>query len=119
MNMLGKYESVLILKTKTKIEELEWLVNNIKEIAKIGNIKSIDFIGKRPLAYSIQRQTEGVYLVIDLQAERETIAEIERFYRLNENILKFIDIKILDWSDIDRYNFEKNVNVFNYYNNKI
>ena len=92
---MNKYESVCILTSKLTNEEVA------NEIAKIQTtIKefsdlpiSIENIGKKKLAYEIKKNTEGIYLVIHFQAESECIYELERFYRINDNVIKFMVIR--------------------------
>ena len=44
--------------------------------------------GRRRLAYEINKKTEGIYAVIDLQATPEAVAELDRQLRLNESVLR-------------------------------
>jgi small subunit ribosomal protein S6 len=53
-----------------------------------GNVDKIDVWGRRRLAYEIQKKSEGIYTVIDLTAEPDTVKELDRQLNLNEAILR-------------------------------
>ena len=53
-----------------------------------GSVDSVDVWGRRRLAYEIQKNTEGVYAVVKLQAEPATVKEFDRQLGLNESILR-------------------------------
>jgi small subunit ribosomal protein S6 len=51
-------------------------------------VEKLDVWGRRRLAYEINKKTEGIYAVIDLQAEPAAVAELDRQLRLNESVLR-------------------------------
>ena len=53
-----------------------------------GTVDAVDVWGRRRLAYEIQKNAEGVYAVIKLQAEPATVKEFDRQLGLNESILR-------------------------------
>lgn len=53
-----------------------------------GSVDKVDVWGRRRLAYEIQKNAEGIYAVIDLQAEPATVKELDRQLGLNESILR-------------------------------
>lgn len=58
-----------------------------------GEIVSVDDMGTRQLAYEIEKHKRGHYYVIYYKAPSTSVAELERNYRINENIIRFIFIK--------------------------
>ena len=50
-------------------------------------------MGRRKLAYDIGKNTEGYYVVFTFEAKPELIAELERNYRITDEIIKFITIR--------------------------
>ena len=50
-------------------------------------------MGKRKLAYEIKKQKEGFYIVFKFEAKPELISELERNYRITDEVMKFIVIK--------------------------
>jgi small subunit ribosomal protein S6 len=89
------YESVFVVKATLTEEEAAKEINNIKSIlenngAKIASTKEI---GIRELAYEVDKQKRGNYTICYFTAPTSAIAELERNYRINENVIKFITIK--------------------------
>ena len=54
---------------------------------------SVEEMGKRKLAYEIKKQKEGFYIVFKFEAKPELISELERNYRITDEVMKFIVIK--------------------------
>ena len=53
-----------------------------------GTIGKVDIWGRRRLAYEINKQIEGIYAIIDIQAEPAAVAELDRQLNLNESVLR-------------------------------
>jgi small subunit ribosomal protein S6 len=53
-----------------------------------GAVEKVDVWGRRRLAYEINKRVEGIYAVIDLQAEPATVQELDRQLNLNESVLR-------------------------------
>ena len=53
-----------------------------------GNVAKVDIWGRRRLAYEINKQVEGIYAVIDIDAEPAAVAELDRQLNLNESVLR-------------------------------
>ena len=88
--VLRHYEIMVILdpdlEERTVAPSLETYLNVIRNSG--GSVEKLDVWGRRRLAYEIQKKSEGIYAVIDLQAEPAAVAELERQMRLNESILR-------------------------------
>ncbi|HEX6075377.1 MAG TPA: 30S ribosomal protein S6 [Micromonosporaceae bacterium] len=84
------YEVMVILdpdlEERTVAPSLETYLNVIRNSG--GSVEKLDVWGRRRLAYEIQKKSEGIYAVIDLQAEPAAVAELDRQLRLNESILR-------------------------------
>ena len=93
-----KYQAVIICKPNkflTDTENGEKLKNELQKIIKkYGNIENLENMGVKNLAYTLQTHTKGHYFTIDFLTESQNITEIERYFRINDNILKFIIIKV-------------------------
>ena len=70
-------------------EQIDIVKSNIEKNG--GTIASTDDMGSRELAYEIQKNKRGYYFVIYFKAPSTSLIELERTYRINENILRFID----------------------------
>jgi small subunit ribosomal protein S6 len=53
-----------------------------------GGTVQTEIWGRRRLAYEIKKQIEGIYAVIDIQAEPDAVAELDRQLNLNESVLR-------------------------------
>jgi small subunit ribosomal protein S6 len=53
-----------------------------------GTVDKVDVWGRRRLAYEIDKKSEGIYTVIELQAEPDTVKELDRQLNLNEAVLR-------------------------------
>ncbi len=95
MSKLKHYETMFILKPTLTEEETAAQIEKVKaDIAKNGGeIVACDDMGTRPLAYEIEKNKRGYYFVAYFKGEPTGILEIERQYRINENIMRFIFIK--------------------------
>ncbi len=95
MSKLKHYETMFILKPTLTEEETAAQIEKVKaDIAKNGGeIVACDDMGTRPLAYEIEKNKRGYYFVAYFKGEPSGILEVERQYRINENIMRFIFIK--------------------------
>jgi len=95
MARIRHYETMFIVKPTLTEEETQAEIANVKSnIEKNGGeIVSYDDMGTRQLAYEIQKQKRGYYYVVYYKAPSESVKELERLYRVNENIIRFIFIK--------------------------
>jgi small subunit ribosomal protein S6 len=86
---------MFIVKATLTDEETQAQIATVKaNIEKNGGtIVSCDEMGSRNLAYEIDKQKRGYYYVIYFTAPSEAINELERNYRVNESIIRFIFIK--------------------------
>ena len=91
---MNKYESVIIINPSVDEEAMKALVTKYTDIINNeGKVESIDEIGKKRLAYEIMKNKEGYYTVFNFEAKPELIAELERNYRIDDSVMKFITIK--------------------------
>ena len=91
---MNKYETIFIINAaneETKIKELIEKFSSI--INSNGKVESVDEWGKKRLAYPIAKQSEGYYVLINFDAKPELIAELERVYKITDEILKFITVR--------------------------
>ena len=84
------YEIMVILdgslEERTVAPSLDQYLNVIRTSG--GSVEKLDVWGRRRLAYEINKKTEGIYAVVDLQAEPAAVAELDRQLRLNELVLR-------------------------------
>ena len=92
--MLRKYETIFIVKPTLGEDSIKEVVDKFKNfIETSATIDSFDEWGKRKLAYTIKDNTEGYYVLVNFESEPTFPQELERLYKISEDILKFIVIK--------------------------
>lgn len=84
------YEVMVILDPeldeRTIAPSLDTFLNVIKNDG--GSVEKVDVWGRRRLAYEINKKAEGIYAVIDLNAEPASVIELDRQLNLNESVLR-------------------------------
>ena len=87
---MRKYEVVVIVDPDVDDRQVNGLLE--KPLAGLtkagGTVDSIDVWGRRRLAYDINKKSEGIYAVIDLNATPDTVNELDRQLKLNESVLR-------------------------------
>ncbi|MBA3420023.1 MAG: 30S ribosomal protein S6 [Geodermatophilaceae bacterium] len=53
-----------------------------------GSVEKVDIWGRRRLSFEIDKRVEGIYAVVDLQAQPATVSELDRQLNLNESVLR-------------------------------
>ena len=91
---MNKYESVIIINPSVDDEGIKALIKKFTDIINNeGKVESAEELGKRRLAYEIMKNKEGFYVVFNFEAKPELIAELERNYRIDDSVMKFITVK--------------------------
>ena len=91
---MNKYESVIIINPNVEETALKELIERFQNLINTdGKVEKVNELGKKKLAYEIKKNKEGYYVVYDFEAKPSLIAELERNYRITDEILKFIVIK--------------------------
>ena len=91
---MNKYESVIIINPSVDEEGIKALIAKYRDIINNeGKVESVNEIGKKRLAYEIMKNREGYYTVFNFEAKPELIAELERNYRIDDSVMKFITVR--------------------------
>ena len=87
---LRAYEVMVILdpdlEERTVAPSLDTYLNVVRTDG--GTVENVDIWGRRRLAYEINKNAEGIYAVVTLQAEPATVKELDRQLSLNESVLR-------------------------------
>lgn len=91
---MRKYEVMYIIRTdieqeaiQAAIEKYQGIINNGGEIAKH------EVMGKRRLAYEINKFRDGVYVLVQFNATAEVVAELDRVMRISDEIVRYLIVK--------------------------
>ncbi len=91
---MNKYETIFLIKDDITEEQRNAVVSEIRKyLVKNGKVSEEENLGKKKLAYEVKKYEYAYYYVINFTGKASIIPELERKYRINENILKFITIK--------------------------
>ena len=91
---MNKYESVVIINSNLEADALKALINKFSDLINTdGKVTSVEELGNKKLAYEIKKQKEGYYVVYKFEANPQLISELERNYRITDDVIKFIVIK--------------------------
>jgi small subunit ribosomal protein S6 len=74
------------LEERTVAPSLDTYLNVVRQDG--GSVDNVDVWGKRRLAYEINKKNEGIYAVVQLQAEPATVKELDRQLTLNESVVR-------------------------------
>ncbi len=90
------YETVVILSPVLTDDQVKKTVEGyIKRIKKDGGkVVHRPSPEQRTLAYPIAKHTRGIYQIIQFTAKSEVIAPLEQTYKIDENIIRFLTIKL-------------------------
>ncbi len=89
---MREYECVYIANPELTDSQLTELNDRTKTIVEKndGHFFYARSMGKRRLAYTIAKKNKGIYYCVDFAAGGKTVAELERMYRMNENVMRFL-----------------------------
>jgi len=99
------YEVMYIVDPDTPAERVTKLNEAVGKVIEKegGTVVRMDDMGRRPLAYPIEKKTEGYYVLFEIDGSGQEIAELERRMRVNDMIIRYITIRV----DEDRKKAEK------------
>ena len=91
---MNKYESVVIIDPAVAEEKVKELSQKFTDIINNdGKVEKVEELGKKKLAYEIKKNSEGIYVVLTFEAKPEFIVELERVFRITDEVIKFIVVR--------------------------
>jgi small subunit ribosomal protein S6 len=90
------YESAVLINAGLEDNQIELILNRIKETISNngGEIREIENWGRKRLAYVVQKNKLGYYAIFRFDSPPDLISKLERFYQLDENIVRYLTIKL-------------------------
>ncbi|MCC6543921.1 MAG: 30S ribosomal protein S6 [Nitrospirae bacterium] len=89
------YESIFILKSSVSDEDIQKIAGKMEGIVKQGaELLATENWGKKKLAYEVAKEKRGVYILLRFQGKGDINAELERNYRIDDNVIKFLTVKL-------------------------
>lgn len=95
---MRRYEAVAITIADSPDSEIESLIERYGNIiaSQGGRVIRIEKWGRRKLAYEIKKQTKGFYFLLNFAAPQGAVDELERNFKLDDRILRFLTVKLSD-----------------------
>ena len=90
------YENLFIVKPDATEEEIDHLIEQMsKNITTTGGtVDKVDKWGKRRLAYRVEKQREGYYVLLTFTADSQAVREFERRMLVQDAVIKFLTVRI-------------------------
>ena len=98
---MANYESVLIARQDLGASQVSSIVSDLSDVIKKegGEVVRVDNWGLKNLAYRIKKNRKGHYVVMNIAAPAKAIAEFERIMRFNEDIIRYMTVKVDELSE--------------------
>jgi len=90
------YESAVLINAALEDDQIESILSKIQETITSGggNIREIENWGRKRLAYVVKKNKIGYYAIFRFDAPPNLVSRLERQYQLDENILRYINLKL-------------------------
>jgi len=90
------YEVMYIASAETADEDITKLNDSITNIIETegGNVVRLDDMGRRKLAYPINKKNDGYYVLFEIEGSGKEIAELERRMRVNDVIMRYLTVRV-------------------------
>lgn len=100
---MPSYETTIITKASTTEDQVAALKTKVETIiqAHEGTLGNFEDWGTRRLSFDIQKESRGRYLYFGFVANNLTVAELERNFRINENVVRFLSVHLADENDLE------------------
>lgn len=88
------YETTFILNATLDDAQIDLVIEKFKDFVtkQGGEIRTLDKWGRKRLTYSIQKKNNGFYVACELVGPPDTVQKLERYYSLDENIMRFLTV---------------------------
>jgi small subunit ribosomal protein S6 len=90
------YELMFIVRPDMSEEDQDKLISNLESTVTSsgGQVKNVEKMGKRRLAYTVRKFHEGIYLLMTFEGGGGLVHELERRLRVSEPVIKFLSVRI-------------------------
>lgn len=93
---MALYEHMLIARQDISAQQVDALATHLKTIVETegGKVEKQEYWGLRTLAYRIKKNRKGHYVLLNLDAPPNAIAELERQLKINEDVLRYMSVRV-------------------------
>lgn len=101
---MRRYETIVILDPDISEEERTPVFNRVSDTIAQGNgfLVELDEWGNRKLAYEIKKKPRGHYTRVDFCGSGSIVDEIERFFRIDDRVMKYLTVLQDENADVDQ-----------------
>ncbi len=93
--MMNTYESIFILRSTLNDEDVQKTVTKMEGVVKQGGeLVATENWGKKRLAYEVEKEKKGIYILLRFLGTGNLTSELERNYRIDDNVIKFLTVKL-------------------------
>jgi len=105
---MRRYETIVIVDPDVTEENRSSLLTRIREVIpqQGGEIIQEDLWGTRKLAYEIKKKPRGYYARYDYCGSGLVVDELERFFRIDDRVMKYLTVQLSDEADIEKIKAE-------------
>lgn len=91
---MAYYETVVVVDCLAPEGTVEKHLGKVKEQieSRGGKVLKTEEWGKRKLAYSIKHHRDGIYFLVEFEAQGDTVAALDQYYRLQESVLRYLTV---------------------------
>ena len=94
MAVVSSYESVMVISNKLGEEAIAQMIEKFKSlIEQHATLEGVAEWGARRLAYPINKETEGYYVLFNFKGAAEFPAELDRRYKITDGVLRSLIVK--------------------------
>ena len=101
---MRRYETIIIADPDLSAEQRDPLLQRVSDVVKEGNgyLALTDEWGARKLAYEIKKKNRGYYIRFDFCGTGAVVSEMERFFRIDDRVLKYMTVLLDKAADIEK-----------------
>jgi small subunit ribosomal protein S6 len=115
VNILRTYEALYIINPELDDSAIQTITTDVEQLITNngGSIVRSDVWGRRKLAYTIQKHTEGVYVVLRFTADPAFVHKLEQYFKLSETVIRsmvlYLDAKTLKLEEQQQRQYEEDL----------
>jgi small subunit ribosomal protein S6 len=93
---MRNYEIIFIVRPDVPEEDVDKLIAQMEGVVAGtgGKLEKVEKLGRRRLAYRVQKQREGLYVLFRLQGSGDTVKEFERRLKVIDTVIKYLSVRI-------------------------
>ncbi len=90
------YEHVFMARQDISTQQVDSLTESLKSVIEEGggSVGKVEYWGLKPIAYRVKKNRKAHYSLINLDAPHDAVAEMERLMRLNDDVLRFLTLRV-------------------------